>query len=328
MSRFRWRFLLLPALVGLGAIVIPLLAGCGGGSDQVIFLTVRDRPGWGLTGRIAVSALGGDGNLYIWSTNENGGGTRLLTSRRTDPEDPAGGTDPCYSPHDGGDQIAFAGRRGESQIIYRMDSARGESAGLTAVTEASIAQAGPGSDWQPSWSPDGATIIYASNRPDGNWDLWTVVVANGNRAELVSDPDPALAGSEERWPVYDPTGSGRVAFESYDKRSRDSDIWLRQADGTLVRLVGDATDTFVDGAPWWSNDGLRIYFHSNRGGDYDIWSVEVATGALTQLTNSADGDGFPVTEPDGDQVAFVRGNEVWRMKTDGSDQKRVTRVYQ
>ncbi|MCD6350625.1 MAG: PD40 domain-containing protein [Armatimonadetes bacterium] len=171
-------------------------------------------------------------------------------------------------------------------------------------------------------------MVYSSNRPDGNWDIWRVNVATGARDELVSDPDPAEPGSEERWPVYDPTGTGRIAFEVHNTATGDSDIWLRQADGTLARLVGTDTDTFVDGAPWWSNDGQYIYFHSNRGGDFDIWRVDVATGTLTQITSSADDDGFPVTQPGGDRIAFIRGNETWTMKTDGTDQKRITRVYE
>jgi Tol biopolymer transport system component len=235
---------------------------------------------------------------------------------------------PCYSLHDNGQQIAFSGRRAESQIIYRMSASRGEAGGLVPVTEASIAVAGAGSDRQPSWSPDGTRIIYSSNRPDDNWDIWEVDVATSARAELISDPDPALPRSEERWPVYDPTGTGRIVFESRDPATGGSDIWLREADGTLRRLVGDGTESFADGAPWWSNDGRFVYFHSNRAGDFDIWRVELATGTLTQLTNTADSDGFPVTQPNGERIIFVRGNEVWSMRPDGTDQKRVTRLYQ
>ncbi|MGD9519120.1 MAG: TolB family protein [Armatimonadota bacterium] len=328
MSRFRCRWWAVGVALGLTGTLALLLGGCGSSDDQVIFLNVRERPGWGLNERLAVAALGGDGNLYLWTVTASGGGITLLTPRRTQPTDAVGGMHPAYSPNDNGARIAFAGRRGESQIIYTMSSSSGESGGLTAVTEEKTAVAGNGSDRQPSWAPDGSAILYSSNRPDGNWDIWKVTVADRARTELIADPDPAIPGSEERWPVYDPTGSGRIAFESYDSRTKDADIWLREPDGTLARLVGDATDTFADGAPWWSNDGQFIYFHSNRGGDFDIWRVEVATGALAQITNSADSDGYPVCEPNGTRIGFLRGNELWSCESNGTDLRRITRLYQ
>lgn len=312
------------SVIVVAAVVGVLVAGCGGGDSGVFYLTVFERPSWGPGAFIAVAALGADGNPYIWIVNEGGGGARLLTPSPTRAGEPAGGAHPAYSPD--GTTIAFSGRRDQTTIIYTMNALRGESAGLTAVTEANPAVAGNGSDRQPSWSPDGTLILYSSNRPDGNYDIWQVNVNTRQRLEVVGDPGGT--GTEDRWPVFDPTGTGRIAFEAHDPATGNSDIWIREPDGTLVRVVGDGAETFGDGAPWWSNDGQSIYFHSNRGGDWDIWRVDLATGQLTQLTNTAHQDGFPVTEPNGDRIAFVRGNEVWSMAQDGTNLKRITRVFQ
>lgn len=313
-----------PAMVvsiAVCTMLILLAVGCGGGTEPYIYLNVRERPSWGPGGRIAVSALGGDGNLYIWTVNEDGGGSKLLTPSPANVGDPAGGMHPAYNP--AGDLLAFSGRRAATPIIYTMSSANGESAGLTAITDPN---AGSGLDCQPSWSPAGTQIVYSSNRTDGDYDLWIVNVGNPASATRLSGADDP--NSYEMWPSFDPQGSGRVVFEKRDPANTSSHIYIRNTNGSLTGpLVGSASDGFHDGAPAWSPDGTKVAFHSDRGGNYDIWVVNVDGSGLTRLTASNDSDGYPVWKPDGTRIAFIRGNELWTMNPDGTDQKRITRVY-
>ncbi len=320
-------------VLGIVTIVLAVAVGCSGGDENYVFLNVRERASWGPDDRIAVAALGGDGNLYIWRVSERGGGSTLLTDRPDEKGEPAGGRHPVYSPD--GSKIAFSGRRirggvaDETNIIYIMDAMAGDKTAQP-VTEPRIAVAGAGEDICPNWTPDGAAILYSSNRPDGNYDIWRVELATKARTEIIADPTGEP--TDELWPAANPTGNGQIVYEVRSQDGRTSHIYLRDTDGTDRILVGTPDDGFKDGAPSWAPDGSYIVFHSNRGGDFDIWRVNPDGTGLQQITNSADWDGYPVFEmgvadPADWRICFLRGNEVWTMKADGSDLDRVTRVF-
>jgi len=78
----------------------------------------------------------------------------------------------------------------------------------------------------------------------------------------------------------------------------------------------------------WSPDGRRIALAARVDGDIEIFTVDVADGRLTRLTNSPGDDRDPTWSPDGSQIAFssVRdGNtEIYVMRADGTGLRRVT----
>ena len=44
------------------------------------------------------------------------------------------------------------------------------------------------------------------------------------------------------------------------------------------------------------------------------------TFKTTQLTNTTEGEQFPLFSPKGDKIAFVRAGQLWTMKPDGKEQ--------
>lgn len=58
-------------------------------------------------------------------------------------------------------------------------------------------------------------------------------------------------------------------------------------------------------APRWSPDGGRIAFESDRSGDWDIYVLEVASGAVERLTESGAADRHPAWSPDGRTIVYA-----------------------
>jgi TolB protein len=87
--------------------------------------------------------------------------------------------------------------------------------------------------------------------------------------------------------------------------------------GNAVRLTDGKAN---DGWPTWSPDGRRIAFESDRGGNWDIWIINVDGSGLTNLTRSPEVERFPAWSPDGKRLAFTSdrsGNwDVWGLNVE------------
>ncbi len=82
--------------------------------------------------------------------------------------------------------------------------------------------------------------------------------------------------------------------------------------------------------PFWSPDGRRIVFQSDRiDGNREIYLMNADGSGLVRLTQNAAEDQTPVWSPDGTRIAFQSdrdGNlEIYVMNADGSGQRNLTR---
>jgi Tol biopolymer transport system component len=121
-------------------------------------------------------------------------------------------------------------------------------------------------------------------------------------------------------PSYSPDGR-RIAFISGSKTNSSYEVWVMNADGSGRRQV---TKTSVaEQEPGWSPDGTKLVYASNsfdkdRQTDLEIWTINVDGTERRQLTNNSSSETQPAWSPDGSRIAFVRGQDVWVMNSDGS----------
>lgn len=145
------------------------------------------------------------------------------------------------------------------------------------------------------------------------------------RAALVACLVLALAacGGEER-PRPD------LIFVS--TRDGDYAIFAMDADGSremrLTPALGsEAHDAlYFQVEPAYSPDGRLIAFASRRGPSFDLYVMNADGTGTRQLTSTRANDGHPTWSPDGERIAFQRGDpsRLYVMAADGSGQRRLT----
>ncbi len=306
------RYLRVAVVLAVLAVVVVIIGGCGGADSTTVRQNISERCSISPdNNRIAFASYGATGLLYLWSITEKGGAMRILTPSDNDDDlTDEGGWHPAYSPD--GELIAMAARRGGSPSIWLIDGPNGDRSLLQRVTP----EGATGLDEMPNWHPTDDALVYASTRPDGNYDIRTINTDATGLTELIATT------AEEKWPCYNPTDDDEVVYQS--DAAGNTDIWVYTISTTTATNL-TATSPFRDEAPSWSPDGNTIVFHSDRGGDFDIWSMAPDGSGLTQLTDDGRSDGYPVWKADGSRIIFTRNREVWSMNPDGSDPKQLTR---
>ena len=130
----------------------------------------------------------------------------------------------------------------------------------------------------PAWSPDGAGIIFVSNRGHiyGTGGFWRGKAAPGAEPREIHYEETAWKAR----PDFSPDGT-RIVYASY-LGAEWHQLWVMPSQG------GDAFPLsygeFDNINPRWSPDGKRIAFISNRGGNTSLWVHDVLGGAQTRLT--------------------------------------------
>ena len=66
--------------------------------------------------------------------------------------------------------------------------------------------------------------------------------------------------------------------------SQQDDLFIIRRDGTSLRHLTD--DIHRGRKPYWSPDGKRLVFFSNRGGKFEIWIINSDGSGLQQLTDT------------------------------------------
>ncbi len=235
---------------------------------------------------IAFQARDGQGVRQIWVTDGSGSPPRQLTTVSSNVQ-------PSVS---GNGRIVFTSNRDGDFEIYIMNADGTDQRNLTQD---------PGRDWYPAISWDGTKVAFASDR-GGTENIYVMNADDTGVAALAS-------GTDLRHSAFSRDGS-TLAFVS------NLDIYsVPSAGGSAVNILSNPG---IDKSPCYSPDGEKIAFARNTEGTLQVWVANADGSDMDQLTNEAEGCGWPSWSPDGSKIVFVakRGGEfrLYTMNTDGT----------
>jgi Tol biopolymer transport system component/TolB-like protein/Tfp pilus assembly protein PilF len=159
----------------------------------------------------------------------------------------------------------------------------------------------PAFDADPTFSPDGQQIAFASLR-DGNAEIYLMDADGSNVRRLTNHP------AWESHPVFSPDGT-QIAFNA-DRDNENGNTYLMNLDGTGIRRLIDwkSGDYVVPGG--WSPDGTTIVFSSDGDGNDDISVVSAEVFVPEKLLAEKGRDlGFASYSPDGKLIVFQAAME-------------------
>ncbi|MEZ5351780.1 MAG: alpha/beta hydrolase fold domain-containing protein [Bryobacteraceae bacterium] len=163
----------------------------------------------------------------------------------------------------------------------------------------------------PNWSRDGRFLLVNTG---GN--LYRLPVNPGAEAQLERID---LGGAYRANNDHDLSRDGKLlAFSASSPSSRQSQVYVANADGTGAKLLTPAAPSYFHG---WSPDGKWLAFVGQRSGKYELYRVPVNGGSEERLTSKGAYDDGPEYSPDGKWIYFNsdRGGSwnVWRIPASG-----------
>ncbi len=160
----------------------------------------------------------------------------------------------------------------------------------------------PGSETQPTFSPDGDQVAFVWDGEKGdNTDIYVKMIGATEARRLTTDP------ATDRWPAWSPDGR-QIAFVRLSTGSATGTIHVISPLGGADRKVSDQP---VVGPLSWSPDGRWLATGAIWGGDPrtppGIRFIEVATGEVRDVTSPAEPgyDIHPTFSPAGRHLAYA-----------------------
>ena len=177
---------------------------------------------------------------------------------------PESGRDLSFAPD--GDRIAVFARRERGRQLFIFSARGGGIIDRIPVD--------PDMPLSPAFSPDGRSVVFSGISGTAR-DIFRLDLATKEVTNLSPDPGYDTA------PVYSP--DGRYVYHTKIVAGLQKIVRFPVEDPSKVEQItwGEGNDD--DAA--FSPDGTRLYFASSRGGIFNIYGQDLATGELVQYTD-------------------------------------------
>ena len=195
--------------------------------------------------------------------------------------------------------------------------------------------------YYPVYSPDGKSIVYASNQNGGVFDLFLFTPDGSKLTQLTKNVgnvvSPTFSPDGKKILFANRTGDGPTSLWTVDSNGENADLlytgpstivavdWSPQGDQIAFAMAVDKPDSYeiflmnpdgsnvrqltrnlpgIGGSVDWSPDGKSLLIYAGPPGDKNIFMINVAAETAAQLTNGGN-NGSPVFSPDGQWIAFI-----------------------
>jgi pSer/pThr/pTyr-binding forkhead associated (FHA) protein len=232
-----------------------------------------------------------DGTYHIYSANPDGSDRVMVVAEASQPDVSADGQ-----------RIAFRSWKSDNRGLIERGIEGGDIWRFNTFFESA----------KPTFAPDEQSLLFHS-REGG--EVPAIYHTAGTDYEVLRRDGSPIQGESPAW-----MPDRRFIYKGC--LGSDCGLILSNLDGSFpTQLTQDPGDT----NPAVSPDGQSVAFMSFRGGNWDVYRVNVDGTGLTQLTTDTDEDGLPVWSPDGQTIAFVSNRDgqwsMWAMNVDGTNQR-------
>ena len=176
----------------------------------------------------------------------------------------------------------------------------------------------PAGDEVPDWAPNTNKIVYSFRNNASSFSLIIEDLDYGQKTVLFENAVQAFE------PAWSPDGS-QIAFVLTDS-TRNGDIAIINIDGTGFKNL--TNNLKLHGQPEWSPDGQTLLFYISRNGNADLYTLELESNALTQLTFDTANQLIGRFSSDGKKITyggiFEDDWEIFIMNSDGNNKEQVT----
>ena len=211
----------------------------------------------------------------LWVADADGSNARRLTS------DDGDESNPVFSPD--GKWIAFDGQYDGNTDVFIVPAEGGIPKRLTWH---------PYSDNVCDFTPDGSAVLFRSARnvfTNRYTQLFKVSIDGGFPEALqIPNANKAAYSPDGKRLAYTPLSEAFFQWKHY-RGGRTSRIWLYAFSDHSVEQIPQPEGRCNDTDPMWMGD--KIYFRSDRNGEFNLFVYDTRTKDVQQLTRYSD---FPV----------------------------------